>query len=398
VPLRRLLIFVCAVVLLDTAFYAVVAPLLPQLSAELGLTKAQAGVLTGAYAAGTLAGALPMGLLASRIGPRRVLLLGLGLLAGSSVTFGLVREIVVLDLARFAQGVGGACSWAGAMAWLLQTAPASRRGELIGTAVGSAIAGALLGPVLGAVASVAGQAVTFVCVAALAVGLGLFALRAVAPPRGEVQTLGDVRRALGSPLVRLAAWLVVLPALSASALSVLVPLRLAELGLIQLAIAGAFLVAAGAEAAVSPVVGRLSDRRGRLLPIAIGLAAAAVLLAVLPWPAVGWVVAAGFVLATMALGTFWAPAMAMLSDHAEATGLQQGPALGLVNLAWATGATVGAVGGGFTASQTSDAVPLLVLSGLCLLTLTVVRSSSKRSAGPLSRAIAGAPDAQRRIS
>ncbi len=384
-PLRRLLIFVCAVVLLDTAFYAVVAPLLPQLSAELGLSKAQAGVLTGAYAAGTLAGALPMGLLASRIGPRRVLLLGLGLLAGTSVIFGLVREIVVLDLARFAQGIGGACSWAGAMAWLLQAAPASRRGELIGTAVGSAIAGALLGPVLGGVASAAGQAVTFSCVAALAVGLGLFALRATAPPRGDVQTLGDVHRALGSPPVRLAAWLVVLPALGASALSVLVPLRLAELGLTQLVIAGTFLVAAGGEALVSPVVGRLSDRSGRLLPVTIGLVAAAVLIAALPWPVVGWVVAAGFVLITMALGTFWAPAMAMLSDHAEATGLQQGPALGLVNLAWATGATVGAVAGGFVASRTSDAVPLLVLSGLCVLTLVVVRRSSSGSVVGLGR-------------
>ena len=381
-PLRRLLIFVCAVVLLDTAFYAVVAPLLPQLSAELGLSKAQAGVLTGAYAAGTLAGALPMGLLASRIGPRRVLLLGLGLLAVTSVIFGLVREIVVLDLARFAQGIGGACSWAGAMAWLLQVAPASRRGELIGTAVGSAIAGALLGPVLGGVASAAGQAVTFSCVAALAVGLGLFALRAAAPPRGEVQTLGDVRHALASPPVRLAAWLVVLPALSASALSVLVPLRLAELGLAQLIIAGTFLVAAGGEALVSPVVGRLSDRRGRLLPVAIGLVGAAVLLAALPWPVVGWMVAAGFVLTTMALGTFWAPAMAMLSDYAEASGLQQGPALGLVNLAWAAGATVGAIAGGFVASRTSDAVPLLLLSGLCVLTLVVLRRSSIGSVGP----------------
>lgn len=377
-PLRRLLIFVCAVVLLDTAFYAVVAPLLPQLSAELGLSKAQAGVLTGAYAAGTLVGALPMGLLASRIGPRRVLLLGLVLLAASSVTFGIVREIVVLDIARFAQGIGGACSWAGAMAWLLQASPASRRGELIGTAVGSAIAGAFLGPVLGAVASVIGQAVTFVGVAVLALGLGVVAWRAPAPLRGDVQTLGDVRRALASPPVRLAAWLVVLPALSSSALSVLVPLRLAELGLVQLAIAGVFLVAAGGEAIVSPVVGRLSDRRGRLLPVSIGLAAATVLVAVLPWPGVGWVVAAAFVVSTMALGTFWAPAMAMLSDHAEATGLQEGPALGLVNLAWAAGATVGAVGGGFVASWTSDAVPLLLLSGLCALTLVGVARSARR--------------------
>jgi MFS family permease len=377
VPLRRLLVFVCAVVLLDTAFYAVVAPLLPQLSAELGLSKAQAGVLTGAYAAGTLVGALPTGLLASRVGPRRVLLLGLGLLAASSVVFGLVRELLVLDLARFAQGVGGACSWAGAMAWLLQAAPAGRRGELIGTAVGFAIVGALLGPVLGAVASVAGQALTFVSVGVLAVGLGLVALLAQAPARSEVQTLRDVRRALASSEVRLAAWLVVLPALSSSAMTVLVPLRLAELGLASLAVAATFLVAAGGEAVVSPVVGRLSDRRGRILPVMIGLLASAVLLAVLPWPGFGLVVALGFVLATMALGTFWAPAMAMLSDSAEATGLQQGPVLGLINLAWAAGATAGAVGGGFLASRTADVVPLLILSGLCVLSLVVLRRRTR---------------------
>lgn len=189
----------------------------------------------------------------------------------------------------------------------------------------------------------------------------------------------DVRRALTSPAVWLAGWLVALPALSSSTLSVLVPLRLAELGLPQLAVAATFLVAAGGEALVSPVVGRLSDRRGRLLPVAVGLTVTAVLVAALPWPDVGWVVAAAFVLTTMALGTFWAPAMAMLSDCAEATGLQQGPALGLINLTWASGATVGAVGGGYLASRTSDAVPLLLLSGLCLLTLVLVRRSSKRS-------------------
>ena len=58
---RRLLALVCVVILIDTLFYAVLAPVLPELSSEFGLDKGSAGILVGAYAAGTLAGALPGG-------------------------------------------------------------------------------------------------------------------------------------------------------------------------------------------------------------------------------------------------------------------------------------------------------------------------------------------------
>ena len=43
-------------------------------------------------------------------------------------------------------------------------------------------------------------------------------------------------------------------------------------------IGAAFLVAAALESAVSPIVGRVSDRRGRLFPCLIGLSAGAVLM------------------------------------------------------------------------------------------------------------------------
>ena len=57
--MRRLFLLVSAVVLVDTMFFAAVAPLLPHFSDELGLSKTAAGVLTAAYPAGTFAGALP---------------------------------------------------------------------------------------------------------------------------------------------------------------------------------------------------------------------------------------------------------------------------------------------------------------------------------------------------
>src|SRR6266487_516824 len=151
--MRRLVLLVAAIVLVDTMFYAAITPLLPYYSHHFGLSKSAAGVLAGAYPAGTLLAALPGGWLAARIGVRPTVLVGLALMVVSSVAFGFAHSVVLLDAARFLQGVGGAASWAGGLAWLILREQGSRRAELIGTALAAAIAGALLGPVLGSAAS-----------------------------------------------------------------------------------------------------------------------------------------------------------------------------------------------------------------------------------------------------
>lgn len=43
VPLRRVLVLVSAIVLLDVLFYSAISPLLPSYVTRLGLTKSQAG-------------------------------------------------------------------------------------------------------------------------------------------------------------------------------------------------------------------------------------------------------------------------------------------------------------------------------------------------------------------
>ena len=144
--MRRLFLLVAAVILVDTMFYAAITPLLPEYADDLGLSKTAAGVLSASYAAGTLLAALPSGWLAARIGVRPTMLVGLALLGASSLAFAFGDSVVVLDLARFAEGVGGACAWTGGLAWLLIAAPRERRGELIGSALAAAIVGILLGP------------------------------------------------------------------------------------------------------------------------------------------------------------------------------------------------------------------------------------------------------------
>src|SRR4051794_40728620 len=132
-PLPRL---TGAVVFLDTLFFSAIAPLLPRYADDFGLTKAAAGVLAGAYPAGTLVAAIPAVLVAMRIGVKGALLLGLGLLAVSSVAFGLGDSIVVLDVSRFVQGAAGALCWSGSLAWLIGSAPVDRRGGRVGTPPG----------------------------------------------------------------------------------------------------------------------------------------------------------------------------------------------------------------------------------------------------------------------
>ena len=139
--MRRLLVLACAIVFVDTMFYSAMTPLLPRFEDEFGLSKSAAGVLVAAYPAGTLIGAMPGGYLAARAGVRATVLLGMALLVVASVAFAFADTIAVLDTARFIQGLGGAASWAGAMAWVASAAPRGRRGEMIGTTMGAAIAG-----------------------------------------------------------------------------------------------------------------------------------------------------------------------------------------------------------------------------------------------------------------
>jgi MFS family permease len=368
---RRLLLVLSAIVFVDTTFYAVVAPLLPHYAEDLDLSKASAGILLAAYPAGTLAGALPSGMLAVRFGPKRTVLAGLALLSVSSVGFAFASSALVLDVARFVQGIGGACSWAGGLAWLVSEAPAARRGELIGSALGAAIGGALLGPVLGAAAAALGTRPVFGTVAAVAIGLGIAAAGCEGGHASAVPG-ASLRRTVATRRVQMGMWLVALPGLGFGVIDVLVPLRLDDLGVAEAGVAATFLAAAAVEGAISPVVGRLADRRGTLLPIRSGLLGATVLVLILPIPAVAVLCSGLLVAATAAFGAFWAPAMALLSEAAENVGADQGLAFGLVNLAWAVGMVGGAAGGGALANATSDAVPYVLLSALCAGTLVAL--------------------------
>jgi MFS family permease len=377
------LFLVGAIVFVDTMFFAALTPLLPHYVHKLDLGKAGAGVLQAMYPAGALAAGIPSGMAVARFGARRAVLTGLSLLAATTVAFGFAGSVWALDLARFLQGVSSAFSWTGGLAWLIAATPSGRRGELIGSALGAAIVGALFGPALGAVASFTGTGPAFAAVAGLAVVLVALALRSRPPQRQRPQPLRMLVGALRARKIQAGVWLTALPALLFGTLSVLAPLHLSHLGWGAAAVGGTYIAMAGLEAAWAPVLGRLSDRYGRFLPLRSALVASAVVALLLPWPDNAWLFAVVIVLAGLAFGSFWTPAMSMVTDEAEGLRLDYGYAFALVNIAWAPGQAAGAALGGAVASATSDAVSYLSLAALCVATLAAL-VRYRETASPLA--------------
>jgi MFS family permease len=372
---QPIVMLVSVLLLFESSMYSAVTPVLPHYAHTLHASKPAVGVLTASYPAGIVPGSLLGAWVALRSGVRRATLIGLLLFAVSIIGFGFSTNIVVLDALRFLQGTGCGFIWGGGLTWVIAVVPRERRGAVLGSVIAAAIIGTLMGPILGTLAVTLGTAPVFTVVGIVAFGLAAWTLRNPEPPPGwEGATSGTPLRTLArTRRILLGSWLILLEAATIGATSTLIPLRLASFGASGVAIGATFLVASLISAFVSTPIGRLVDRRGAGLPLCAGLTMTAVLMALLPLPHS----AAGLaILATIALGgpltAYTIPAMSIITESAERVGVPLVMATMLLNLAWAFGETIGAPSAASIAQATSDTVPLLMLTGIMLLTLVPV--------------------------
>jgi MFS family permease len=89
-------------------------------------------------------------------------------------------------------------------------------------------------------------------------------------------------------------------------------------------------------------------------------------------------VIAALLLTSLGSGFCFAPAMTLISDAAEASGLHQGYAVGVTNMAWAAAQVLGGVAGAAVAGATGDAAPSIAIAVLIVLTILY----AFRSLGP----------------
>jgi MFS family permease len=373
---RRVLALVSVIVLLDALFYAAIAPLLPYYADKLDLTKASAGVLVGAYPFGTGVASLPMGWLVSRIGARHVLALGLALFGASSVTFGFAQDLWLLDVARFAQGVGAAATWTAGFGLLAAAAPEDRRAETLGTAFATALGGALLGPVLGATARAVGTGATFAVVAAIAaVLLGLTQTAELSSPESSHRAPAPEGFAVAvrEPLIARGAWIIAISGLVFGVLDVLLPLKMGHLGASGTLIAGTFIGATALEAGASRPLGRLADRghAKRIALWSLSATAPLALLASQPDTVAGLVIIG--VAAGPMVGTLWIPGLAWLAEGSERAGVAYAYAFGIQSFLWSAAQATGSIAGGSLAHASTDFVPYLLVALVALATALVIR-------------------------
>ena len=270
--MRRLLWLASAMIFFDVAFFAAIAPLLPDYVDQLGLSKAEAGILSASYAAGTLLASLPAGFVASRVGPRRTVICGLLLLGVSSLVFGLVEEIDLLDAARFTQGIAGALIWAGALTWLITACPGGepRAGDRHRPRHRGRRRPARARRWARWPASV-GTELVFGSVLVVSLALAFAASRLPEARVPERQSLREVVATLLSKPILDGAVFVAVPSVMFGAIEVLVPLRIDSLGGGHGVIAAGFIAGAALEATLAPMAGRaLRPGRAAACPTSSG--------------------------------------------------------------------------------------------------------------------------------
>ena len=328
----------------DMLLYYLLVPLLPRYAAALHLSQMKVGVLFGSYAVALLAATLPVGWLTDRHGRRSVMLAGLLGLGATTVLFAFAQAYWLLVLARALQGVAGAATWLPGMALLADHFGPEERGRAMGLAFAAANVGVLLGPpISGFLDQRAGPRAPFLAGTALvlldAAGRALLLKDDARVSSGPIPW----RALLRHPLIRAFVGAMVLASALWALIESTLPLHLNHrLGLGPAAIGLCFAAAALSHTCASPLMGRLSDRIGRVKVMRIGLLLCLIALPLPVFMPTLWTVSAAMVFLGATASFVMAPCGPGVADAVQALGrTDYGSGFALLNIAYAVGMVVG---------------------------------------------------------
>ena len=251
----------------------IISPILPRIGEQLDIADAILGTLVSAYALMVGVFAIISGPISDKIGRRRILLLGTGIMAVALVMHVLVVDYYSFLAVRVFAGVAGGVLSGAAVSYVGDYFPYNRRGWATGWIMSGSAFGQIIGIPLGIV--LAGRAGFKAPFLAFAVAMFLaFFLILFKVPQPDVKlaenrlsvgrALSDYRDMLRRPEIAYASFAFFLMFLGVSLYVVYFPTWLEQhLGATPGAIATLFLVGGLANVLTGPQAGRISDRVGR---------------------------------------------------------------------------------------------------------------------------------------
>ena len=383
---QRLFVVILAAVFLVSAEARVIAPLLPAIAQEFGITATRAGLLITLYTIPYGVFQLVYGPLADRFSRPRVMGVALALFALGTLVSGVAPTLWLLDVLRFGTGAAAAGIIPVALAYVGDAVPYTERQGARGRVVSVAALGGVLSAALGGIiASVLSWCAMFLAYGLLSLLLARTRLRlrramvrAPAPAHeGMLRPYRDLFRAAGPAALALYVLVFVEGATAPSTLGYLGVL-LFERDQLNYAMIGGLLTLNGVGSLLTGrIVGRVVQRigeRGMLLLGGTLLTSAYGLVGLQPWPI--W-----FPVAMLLSGAGFVIAHSTLQARAtELVPAQRGTAVALFAFALFLGGGLGTYlvslsieGAGFGSTLLGTAIALAVFTFVAWWLIPIVQ-------------------------
>lgn len=274
--------------------YGIAAPAIPVYARTFGVSAFMASTVVSGFALMRLLTAGPAGIAVDRWGERRIMSLGIWIVALSSLASAAAQTFPQLLVLRGVGGIGSAMFTVSAMALLLRTTSAAQRGRATGAWQAGFLFGGIAGPAVGGLVIAISVRAPFVVYGVTLIVAGVIAARflsgtlsaarasdpaaaaaSAAGPHPAARATSSLRAAVRAPAYRAALAVNLSTGFVVFGLRVsIVPLYVTETLRLAVSWVGVgFLVAAAAQALALIPAGRRSDRSGRRGPLILGTCA-----------------------------------------------------------------------------------------------------------------------------
>jgi MFS family permease len=203
---RRNFLLICMAQFCFALSISVVDPIFPVYIASFNVSYALIGFVMSAFGLTRVFVEIPGGVLADRLGRRRLLLLGTSLALGSHIVAGVASSYLELVISRMIVGVGSAFSMTAGLMYVGEEAPPAQRSRNVARYQSMFSMGGIVGPTLGGLLSdwLGIRLLFFIAGGLTLLGLLLNLQLHIARPQKAVRTLLPMRqlgRMILNPLI-----------------------------------------------------------------------------------------------------------------------------------------------------------------------------------------------------